>query len=139
MRVVVAPASAAEMANYDQAIGKTLLQRGDAFYAKKNWEAARADYTQAVALDPKNALAWESKANTESVIGLFDDAIADYDRALRIDPQHARAYLNRGITYSNHDGFRAEAIADFQKVLAFKNDDDDSRSATDMLKKLAVH
>ena len=57
-----------------------------------------ADYSEAIRLDPKSAVAFNNRGNVYFRKGDFDRAIADYDEAVRLDPKNALAFCNRGRT-----------------------------------------
>ena len=71
------------------------LNRGNAWYAKKEYDKAIADYDEAIRLDPKHAMAYNSRGNAWHAKKEYDKAIADYDEAIRLDPKHAVAYNGR--------------------------------------------
>ena len=58
-----------------------------------------ADYTEAIRLDPKLAVAYNSRGNVYYDEGDYDRAIADYNEAIRLDPKYAFAYNSRGDIY----------------------------------------
>src|SRR5262249_5532558 len=84
-------------------------KRGKAWNAKDR-DRAIADHTEAIRLDPKNAVAYFSRgyawlAKDE------DRAIADFNEAIRLNPQYASAYNNRGVLWSAK-GYLDRAITD---------------------------
>ena len=73
----------------------------------KNYDAALADYTRALELDPNLAQAYNNRGTTYAILKNYDAALADYTRALELDPNYAQAFNNRGTTYAtlkNYDG-----------------------------------
>jgi len=75
-----------EAAAYRQ--GLAALQRGD-------FEAAAADFTEALRLNPRNAGALVNRGAARARQGRYAEAVADYDLALAIDPTLAEAWCNR--------------------------------------------
>jgi tetratricopeptide (TPR) repeat protein len=63
--------------------------------------AAIADFTEAIRLDPKNAMAYFNRAFARQNKGDLEGAIADYNEVIRLDPKNANAYLNRGLAKTN--------------------------------------
>ena len=55
-----------------------------------------ADYSEAIRLDPKNAVAYGNRGMAYYGNSDLDRAIADFDEAIRLDPKDATAYNNRG-------------------------------------------
>ena len=81
------------------------------------WTGAISDYTQALALKPKTAIAYYNRGLARQSQGNLEAAIVDYDRALAFDPKIAGAYYNRGNAKNalhDVDG----AIADFTQAVA---------------------
>ena len=93
------------------------IRRGSRYHDAGAYTEAVAEYTQAIALDPKNAAAYNNRGIAYRNLGKYAEAIADYDQAIALDPQDAVAYSNRGIAYRNL-GKYAEAIADYTQAIA---------------------
>jgi tetratricopeptide (TPR) repeat protein len=62
------------------------------------------DFTRALRLDPKLALAYYNRSSTYSRKGEHERGLADYNRALRLDPRIATAHYNRVVAYSAKGG-----------------------------------
>ncbi|MDX8520710.1 tetratricopeptide repeat protein [Mesorhizobium dulcispinae] len=58
-----------------------LLERGDAFYAKRKYDRAIAEYSRAVALAPNEPSTCSARARARLQKGDYDGALADLDRA----------------------------------------------------------
>ena len=76
-----------------------------------------ADYSEAIRLDPQDAVAYNNRGYAYSTLEHYPEALADLSRAIELDPQFAMAHNNRGCVYSAQ-GRNAEALADFSRVLA---------------------
>lgn len=64
--------------------------------AKKQFEAAIADYQQALKLDPKLVEAYVGLAEMMIKAGKFEESIQTLEAALRLDPQSLKALAARG-------------------------------------------
>lgn len=111
----------------DAAEKQALLDRGIADKAKRDFDAAIADFGRAIAADPKWGVAYEfrgsafaAKAEASEDPGaaadLLDKAVADYDTAIRLGEATARAFTLRGVAASDKEDFK-RAIADFDRAL----------------------
>jgi tetratricopeptide (TPR) repeat protein len=123
----------------------TFLDRGITFASRGEYEAAIADFTEALNLDPDMQAAWMlrgralyasvsyvysmgenfSGVDTTIILGavvpqekkaVYDRAIADFTQATRLDPNNAKAYIERGGAYSAKGDYD-RAIADYNQAL----------------------
>lgn len=90
--------------------------RGVAQAALGKLDKAIADFTEAVRLNPGNALAYYNRGNVRFDRGDMRDAIADFDLAIAGDPEFTLAYYNRGLARETL-GEREQSIADYRKAL----------------------
>ena len=93
------------------------IRRGSRYHDAGAYTEAVAEYTQAIALDPKNAAAYNNRGIAYRNLGKYAEAIADYTQAITLDPKYAVAYNNRGAAYDDL-GKYAEAIADYTQAIA---------------------
>jgi serine/threonine protein kinase len=84
-----------------------------------NCEKALNDYTEAIQIDPTDALAYNNRGINRSSLGDDIGAIADYDKAIKLKPNNALAYSNRGNIYLKK-GDLAEAIKDYNRAIVLK-------------------
>jgi tetratricopeptide (TPR) repeat protein len=101
-------------ANPKEAIA--LLNRGNAYAQKGQYDRAIADYNEAIRLNPKDANALHSRGNAYAQTGAYNYAIPDYDEAIQLDPKNAFAFFNRGNAYMEK-GQYDRAIADFDEAI----------------------
>jgi tetratricopeptide (TPR) repeat protein len=92
------------------------LYRGTAYYFKREYGRAIADYSQAILLNPKLEVAFYNRGNAYDKKGEYDRAIADFNQAILLNPQDAYAFINRGTAY-NKKGEYDRAIADFTQAI----------------------
>jgi tetratricopeptide (TPR) repeat protein len=92
------------------------IDRGNAFYNKRDYDRAIADYTQAIQLDPKLVKGYINRGLVFANKGDNDRAIADLNQATQLDPKSALAYINRGNSFINK-GDTDSAIADFNQAI----------------------
>jgi tetratricopeptide (TPR) repeat protein len=95
---------------------ETYLEWGDAKSKDGNWDAAIADYTQVLGIDPKSSAAYNQRGAARQAKGDLDGAMKDYTQALALNPQLATAYNHRGdakMAKKDLDG----AIADYTQAI----------------------
>ena len=103
---------------YDRAALEDKADPGSARW----WEAAKADFSAAIARDRHNAEAFDMRALVHAAAGDHDAAIADFTEVAALDPHLGRlrlaeAYCQRGSAHQQA-GQPDAAIADYQKALA---------------------
>jgi tetratricopeptide (TPR) repeat protein len=98
-----------------------LMDRGNAFRAKGNFDKALVDYDQAIAFNPKNAGAHVDRALVWEKKGRRDQALRDYAEAIRLDPKMWQAHFDRAISFRETGEF-AKAIEDMSEVIKLKLD-----------------
>jgi tetratricopeptide (TPR) repeat protein len=93
-----------------------LMDRGNAFRAKGNFDKALVDYDQAIAFNPKNTGAHVDRALALERKGRRDQALRDYAEAIRLDSKMWQAHFNRAISFREAGEF-AKAIEDLSEVI----------------------
>jgi tetratricopeptide (TPR) repeat protein len=97
------------------------FERAYANLVKGNADAAIADYTEAIHLEPNLAEAYVCRANVYCEKGDLDTAIADYDEAIRLKPDLVDAWYNRGLAHYEN-GEAEAAIDDYVEALRLEPD-----------------
>lgn len=93
-----------------------LVRRGIAYALKHDYDRAIADYTDAIALNPRSALTYFDRALAHGYKRETDLAIDDYSEAIRLNPRYGLAYKNRAYAY-RIKGDRQRAIDDFSQAI----------------------
>ncbi len=93
-----------------------IINRGNAFLSKSDFERAFADFNTAIRLDPKNAWAYAERGNLYKNKGDLDHALADLNESIRLDPNYALAFFSRGDLYKNRGDF-TRAMADMNESI----------------------
>jgi tetratricopeptide (TPR) repeat protein/S1-C subfamily serine protease len=75
-----------------------------------------ADYSEAIAIDPKCAVAYWGRGLANQAKGDYEKAVADFTEAIRLEPTSARVYGDRGRTYELK-GDCGKAIADYTEAI----------------------
>ena len=92
------------------------FQLGYVANENREYQEAIEHYTEAIQLDPNNALAYNNRGNAYLSLGQYQRAIQDYDKAIQIDPNYAHAYNMRGGVYYRL-GENQRAIQDYDKAI----------------------
>jgi tetratricopeptide (TPR) repeat protein len=80
------------------------------------YEAALADYTHALELNPADDRAYTNRGNTYYALAQYDAALADYNRALELKPGIAETYYARAVAQRALHAYQA-ALSDFTHAL----------------------
>lgn len=94
------------------------VTRGDAQVAHKEYDDAIASYTEAIKLDPRDAITFNKRGGAYYLEQRLDEAASDYSEAIRINPQYASALYNRGLVYDRQRRYDA-AIIDYSEAIRF--------------------
>jgi tetratricopeptide (TPR) repeat protein len=104
-------------------------------FITEDYDGAIADFTQAVATDPKNADAFDSRGNAEVGKGDRDGAMADYTHALELDPANADACAGRGFLKAQQGDF-AGALADCNRAIELAPDASSSHESRAVVRQI---
>ena len=92
--------------------------------AQSDPDHAIQDYSKAIELDPKLAVAFNDRGIAYLAKKENDRAKADFDQSIQLDPNDLNAYWNRGDLYRS-TGDRESAAADYRKALSLNPSDAD--------------
>ena len=92
------------------------MKRGETYYQLGQLDLALADYTQAIKINPKSALAYNNRGFVYDAKKEYARGLADYAQAIAIDPADAEVYFNRACSYGDQGRYE-EAIADGEMFL----------------------
>jgi tetratricopeptide (TPR) repeat protein len=90
--------------------------RAATFKDNGDYDKSIADYTQAIAIEPKAADHFLNRGSVYERKGDKSKAISDYSEAIKIDPKRWDAYFKRGSVYCNLGEYNL-AVANFDKVI----------------------
>jgi len=93
-------------------------------YFTGDLNGAIARCTQAIQLNPDNAIAYSIRGAIYYRRNNFNAAIADYNKAIELNPGDYKNFYNRGLVYVKLNDFR-KAEADFGNAIARNADDAD--------------
>jgi len=93
--------------------------------SRRNFDAASADYTRALELNPKNADAYANRALARLEKGDTAGALADDNRALELNPGNPDVYGVRALARQIQGDF-SDALADYDKVIELNPDNSPS-------------
>ncbi|XP_017291299.1 small glutamine-rich tetratricopeptide repeat-containing protein alpha [Kryptolebias marmoratus] len=89
----------------------------------ENFAAAVQFYSEAIALNPQNAVYYCNRAAAYSKLGNYAGAVQDCERAISIDPNYSKAYGRMGLALSSLNK-HAEAVSYYKKALELDPDND---------------
>jgi tetratricopeptide (TPR) repeat protein len=131
--------------------GELALESGYAHARRKEFDAARAGYDEAIRLLPDRPTPFDYRGELSALRGEDAAARDDYCRALRLDPNDVRAYRGRAAVALRRGDVEA-AVADYSAALrrdpdprtyqargrAFADSGDDPEAVRDFSKALAL-
>ncbi len=100
-------------------LAEIFVYRGSAYAYLSDWEAALADFNQALHMNSQMADAYNERGCLLRFQGDLEGAVADHTAAITIDPQHAEAYYNRALAHEAA-GDDAQAEADLTAAIRLK-------------------
>jgi tetratricopeptide (TPR) repeat protein len=95
---------------------RAYCERGNSYVAKKEFDRAIEDYTEAVRLDPTYSVAYNQRGNSYYSKGDYVRAIENYDEAIRISAGSEVQYSNRASAYYYRGEF-GRALEDYDRAL----------------------
>ncbi|XP_042546779.1 small glutamine-rich tetratricopeptide repeat-containing protein beta isoform X2 [Dipodomys spectabilis] len=110
-------------------VGKAdqLKDEGNNHMKEENYAAAVDCYTQAIELDPNNAVYYCNRAAAQSKLSHYTDAIKDCEKAIAIDSKYSKAYGRMGLALTAMNKFE-EAVTSYQKALDLDPENDSYKS-----------
>nr|XP_058918297.1 small glutamine-rich tetratricopeptide repeat-containing protein beta isoform X1 [Kogia breviceps] len=110
-------------------VGKAdqLKDEGNNHMKEENYAAAVDCYTQAIELDPNNAVYYCNRAAAQSKLGHYTDAVKDCEKAIAIDSKYSKAYGRMGLALTAMNKFE-EAVTSYQKALDLDPENDSYKS-----------
>jgi tetratricopeptide (TPR) repeat protein len=96
------------------------VKLGNLYFSQKKYEDARAEYAEAVRLNPSTVNRY-SLGQAYIELGRFLDAETQYNEIQRLTPREAGGYLGMGLTYSRQ-GKHEEAIRQFKQAISLDGD-----------------
>jgi len=109
------------------------LKRGIEYFEKGDYDRAIADTSEAIRLNPTDAIAYGTRGAAYKGKNDFDSAIADLTEAIRLDPNNVPAYGNRGLTYLAKEDYN-QAISDLEMALKIQPENDGVRQTLEGIK-----
>jgi tetratricopeptide (TPR) repeat protein len=94
------------------------LRSGYAYFAKKDYDCAIEDYSEAIRLDSKCVNAHFNRGVSYFAKKDFDRAIEDFGEAIWLDPSDAHKYSLRGAAYLRKRPDKSNNKRDFQSAMA---------------------
>ena len=91
--------------------------RGEIFSRRADFENAIAEFTKAIAINPKNAAYYVQRGLAYRDSAQFTKAIADFTMALPLDPNNPTPYFARGTAYFLNDDAK-NAVTDLTHAIA---------------------
>ncbi|KAJ7802792.1 putative stress-induced protein STI1 [Mycena olivaceomarginata] len=92
----------------DKAQAEQKKQTGNQLMSSKQYDKAIEAYTQAITLDPTNAIYYSNRAAAHSSKGDHLSAVGDAEQAIKIDPKFVKAYHRLGLADAFERGLKLD-------------------------------
>ena len=92
------------------------LREGNKFRDEGNHKQAEKLFTEAIELNPENALAWHNRGWAYIEQKKYQQAMADFDKTTELDPNSEWSYLGRAWIYNEQKKFEA-AIKEYDTAI----------------------
>jgi Tfp pilus assembly protein PilF/cell division septation protein DedD len=92
------------------------FQKGLRFLTTQRYDLAIKAFSEAIEVNPRNAVAYCNRGVARFFTGDHEQAIADFTSAVEINPGYTEAFCNRGGLWAKK-GDHEKAIADYTKAL----------------------
>ncbi len=93
------------------------VNRGVEYNSASELDRAIADFSEAIRLNPKFAMAFYNRGIAYRSKNDPDRAIADYNEAIRLNPKYGSAFNNRGLVFYSPKKNYDRAIADYNEAI----------------------
>ncbi len=110
------PGPAPQSARAAESRRDDLVEQGNQAFRKGDRTSAVALFTQAIAANPTNFVAYYNRGRLQQTEGHYPEAMADFNKLLELDPNHSGVRQLRGALHLRL-GHLDEAIADFDRYL----------------------
>lgn len=125
-RLAACTAVIADTAQANDVRAEAYSSRGMVHDDAEDYEAAIADYNEALKIVPQDASVLVLRGNAYDAIGESQKAIDDYTEAIRLNPDDAAPYYNRGAVHQEL-GDKDKARRDYRKALEIDPDYDSAK------------
>ncbi|MBR4903930.1 MAG: tetratricopeptide repeat protein [Selenomonadaceae bacterium] len=110
------------------------LEEAMKFYYARDFNGTFSLCTQAIELNPSNAIAYSIRGVIFYYQKDFNGALSDFNRAIQLNSSDYKNFYNRGLAYIKLNNYRA-AAEDFDAALKLNPNDSDSRYNRDLCRR----
>ena len=112
-----------EITNIDNAfLSNQKVESGNRAYFNGNYQGAISEYSQALELNPQNAIAYRNRGTSYANLKNYSGAAGDFSKVIEIEPNNASGYVGRGAAYI-YMGQYNSAISDLTRAIELNPSD----------------
>ena len=113
----------AEFTSVDNAfLSNQKVESGNRYYFNGNYQSAISEYSQAVDLNPGNAIAYRNRGTANANLKRFSHSAEDFTKVIELEPTNASGYIGRGAAYIYLTKYNS-AISDLTKAIELNPND----------------
>jgi len=102
----------------DKNKAKSLKDEGNQLLRSKNYDEAIGKYSEAINLDPQNAVYYSNRSAAYMHTNEFENAAKDAEKAIELNPKWIKAYMRLGIARTRQEEFE-KALEAYETALTF--------------------
>ena len=90
----------AEFVDMDKAfMSNQKVESGNRAYFNDDYQRAISEYSQAIELNPNNAIAYRNRGTSYANLQSYSRAAKDFSKVIELEPNNASGYIGRGAAY----------------------------------------
>ena len=95
---------------------ESLKEAGNRFFKASDFSNAKLYYTQAIKIDPDNAVLFSNRAATYVMLAEFEEAVKDAEFCIKLRPEWDKGYFRKAVSLEKMQRYN-DALSVFEEGL----------------------